>query len=230
MARRPVDPRSTKPSMGRRVAKAIIGLTVTFVMLGGALVLVDMAVRDFAETRAESEIRRQVPGSSGKADVTINGFSMLFQIVQGELDDVDASFAVGAEGLGRMASSAGYASEVRIADGAVELLNQIDVLGMTVPYSVLVEPSLDEFGFLVLTAVGVTAADAIEIDLTPFVDLASAGIRVCSASLLPESITLSDVTVRGDEVVITAHGSGVPTNLDALSARGECVTEPPAPE
>ncbi|QEE61762.1 hypothetical protein FVA74_09395 [Salinibacterium sp. dk2585] len=225
MARRPVDPRNPKPSVGRRILKAIIGLTVAAAMLAGAFVLIDMGLRDFAETRAEAEIKRRVPGKSVGADVTINGFSMLMQVARGELDDVDVTFTLGSEGLDRLAENAGYTGDVTIADGAIAVGSEIEVLGTVIPFSVALEPTLDETGHLVLTAVGVTAGDAVDIDLSQFVDLATAGVKVCSASLLPESIRLTGVTVSDGALEFTAHGSGVPTDLDALSTRGECVTE-----
>lgn len=227
MARKPVYPGS-KPSVARRVTKAIIGLVITIGMLGGAAVLVDMGLRDFAETRAESEIKRRVPGPGVRADVTINGFSMLWQVVQGELDDVDVSFTLGQEGLDRLAENAGYGGAVRVAAGAIALDNEVDVLGTLVPFSVVLEPSLDDAGFLVLTAVALEAGEGVALDLTPYVDLATAGVRVCSASLLPESLALTSVTAEDDRLEFTAHGSAVPTNFDALSARGECVVEEPA--
>lgn len=183
-----------------------------------------MGLRDFAETRAEAEIKRRVPGKTVGADVTINGFSMLLQVVQGELDDVDVAFTLGSEGLDRLAENAGYTGDVSIADGAISLGNEIEVLGMVIPFSVALEPTLDETGHLVLTAVGVSAGDAVDIDLSQFVDLATAGVKVCSASLLPESIRLTGVAIDGDVLEFTAHGSGVPTNLDALSTRGACLT------
>jgi hypothetical protein len=227
MARKPVYPGS-KPSVGRRVAKIVVGLVITAVMLGGALVLVDMGLRDFAESRAESEIKRRVPGSAVSAQVEIGGFSMLQQFVQGELDDVDATFTLGGEGLDRLADNAGYAGSVDIVDGAIQLATEVDALGVVVPFSVSLEPTLDDAGYLVLTATGIQAAEGVTIDLTPFVDLATVGIKVCSASLLPESIELTGVEIDDDRLTFTAHGSAVPTNFDALSARGECV-DPEAP-
>lgn len=229
MARRPADPRlsypGARPSVGRRVAKVVIGLAVTVALLGGAIVLVDMGLRDFAETRAEVEIKRRVPGPSVEADVTINGFSMLLQMVRGELEDVDVTFEAGADALGRLARDAGYEGDVRIADGAIALDNEIEILGAVVPFTVEVQPTLEDTGHLVLTATAVSAADAIEIDLTRFVDLGAAGVRVCSAELLPESIALTAVTVQGDTLRFTARGTSVPTDFDVLATRGECVTE-----
>lgn len=230
MARKPPARPGTKRSIGRRVARAIIGLVVAAAMLAGAAVLVDMALRDFAETRAESEIKRRVPGSSVSAEVTINGFSMLQQVVQGELDDVDVRFTLSEEGLSRLAQNAGFPGGTAIEGGAVTLEQTLDVLGTAVPVALDLEPTLDEGGYLVLTAVGVSAADVVEIDLTQFVDLASAGIRVCSASLLPESIRLVAVDVEADEIVFTAQGRGVPTNFEALGTRGECTEEAPEAE
>ncbi|MCW4386651.1 DUF2993 domain-containing protein [Salinibacterium sp. SYSU T00001] len=214
-----------KPSVGRRIAKAVVGLVIAVAMLAGAAVLIDMGLRDFAETRAEAEIKRRVPGSAVEADVTIHGFSMLQQVVQGELDDVDVTFTLGEEGLDRLADNAGFTGAVRIDGGAIALDNEIEVLGAVIPFSVDLEPSLDDDGYLVLTAVGITAAEDVTVDLTRFVDLASVGVRVCSASLLPESIVLTGVSVDGDTVRFTAHGAGVPTDLDALGTRGECASE-----
>src|SRR5690606_37263546 len=96
------------------------------------------------------------------------------------------------------------------------------------------EPSIDK-GYLVLTATHVELREGEEgelpvpsdIDVTALVDLTTFAAHSCVASLLPKSISLTSLTVEGDAVWVTAEGHGVPTDFDALSAKGSCATVVP---
>lgn len=222
MARRPETPaRPGERRAGRRAIRLTVGLLVTAVILGGAAVLVDMGLRDFAETRAEAEIKKRIPGSDSTADVTINGFSMLLQTFSGTLDDVDVELSIGEEGASALAESAGFGGTVRLAPEGIELDSSIDVMGLSIPFTATVDPTIDG-GYLVLTPTGITAAEAVTIDLTQFVDLTGLGFSVCTASLLPESFTVTGVEVKNSTLELTAHGAGVPVDLETLARKGSC--------
>ncbi|PWB96213.1 LmeA family phospholipid-binding protein [Salinibacterium hongtaonis] len=225
MARRPeTSYRPGERRAGRKALRITVGLLITVVILGGAAVIVDMGLRDFAETRAEAEIKKRIPGSDSTVDVTINGFSMLLQTISGSLDDVDVDLAIGEEGVSALAENAGFAGAVRLVANGIELDSSIDVLGLTVPFSATVAPTIDG-GYLVLTPTGVTAADAVTLDLTQLVDITGLGFSVCTASLLPESFTITGVEAKTSTLNLTAHGADVPVDLDALARKGSCAAQ-----
>jgi hypothetical protein len=210
-----------RPPRRGRATKAIVGWVVGLALLAGALWLVDAGVRDFAQTRAEAEIDDRLPDGVHSVDVTIGGFSVLQQLLVGSLDEVGLEISLDQAVLTALASDAGLAGDLRVSDSSVALDGQVEVLGVAIPYSITIEPSLDG-KFLLLTATQVSAAGSATVDVSQFVDLSAVTARICAARLMPESIRLTDVVAAGDVLTISAVGVDVPTDLDALMARGSC--------
>lgn len=220
MASRPAYP-GQKPRRGRRLVKGVVGLLVTALLLGGAFVLVDMGLRDFAETRAEREIKSSLPAGATTPEVTIGGFSFLQQAFSGSVDEVDVDFGLTGQSLTVLARSAGFAGTISVDTSVVQLSSELEVLGVAVPYTVSLKPTLDG-DYLVLVATAISAAGSAEVDLSQFIDLASAGVRFCAASLLPETMRLTSITASADLLAVTALGEDMPVDLKALSRRGTC--------
>jgi hypothetical protein len=64
----------------------LIVLVVVFVVLA---VVADVIARGYAESRAEKEIESSLPaGTTGSVDVSIHGFSVILQALNGSLDDM----------------------------------------------------------------------------------------------------------------------------------------------
>lgn len=221
MAPIPEYPDVIRPSRAKRVVKAIVGWVIGLALLAGALWLVDVGFRDFAETRAEAEILGRLPAGTQEVTVTIGGFSFLQQVVAGSIDEVDLEISLDGAALTTLATDAGYTGQFLVRGSAVGIDSQIDILGVAVPYAITIAPTL-EGAYLVLTATGISAAGSPELDLTPFVDLATVGTRICTATILPETIRLTGITASGDVLRLSAVGAELPTDLDALMKRGSC--------
>ncbi|TQL48526.1 DUF2993 family protein [Homoserinimonas aerilata] len=231
MVRRPSydDYTASGPGVGRKVVKIVAGLVVTLLLLGGAVVILDMAARDFTQARARDQVASRLPAGSGDVQVSIGGFSFFQQLLSGSFDDVGLSFTMSEGALTQLASEGGFAGQMRLVGSGITVEGKVDVLGVAVPYTIDLDPSLDG-GYLVLTATGVSAAEAVDIDLTQFVDLATVGAKVCTASLLPESIRLTKVEPEGGVLRFEAVGTGVPVDLDQLMTRGSCDEVAPGTE
>lgn len=64
----------------------VIGLVVLFAILA---VVAEVVARNYAEGRAESEIKSSLPaGTTGSVGVQIHGFSVILQALNGSLDDL----------------------------------------------------------------------------------------------------------------------------------------------
>lgn len=210
---------SSRPK--RSIAKPIIGIVVTLLLLAGAVVVIDMASRDFTEARAADEIADRLPDGSRDIAVEINGFSFLQQTLSGSFDDVDISFTMNDEALTSLARNADYAGTLGVVDGELAAESAIEVLGVSIPYSVKFDPSV-EGDYLVLTATAISALAQPDLDLTQYVELGTVGLQVCTAALLPESVSFERVSPRGDVLEVVAVGRNVPVDLDALLTRGAC--------
>lgn len=221
MAPIPEYPDVVRPSRAKKVIKAVVGWVIGLALLLGALWLVDAGVRDFVETRAESEVLDRLPAGAQDVQVTIGGFSILQQMLAGRVDTVDLELSLDSAALTKLATGSGFAGQFLVAGSAVGIDSQIEVLGVPIPFAVTVDPTLDG-DYLLLTATGVSAAGSPELDLTQFVDLTTFSTRVCVASTLPETIRLTKVTASGDLLRLVAVGTDVPTDLDALMTRGSC--------
>lgn len=197
-------------------------LLVLAVLLVGFAVWADGAARSAAEDMIEAELSDRLPASAGPTEATIGGFAFLPQFFAGSLDDLEVKFALTAESIPRLAGDSSTAANLKIADGVMSHDGVVSFLGLEVGYRVELEPSI-EGGQIVLTPTTVTAnTEAASVDLGQLVDLNALTVRACAASLLPESMTLTSVEVKGSKLHFTVTGADVPVNLSELRTRGSC--------
>jgi len=84
---------------GRGVGVALFVLIGIAVVLAVLAVVADLVVRTVAEDQAEKQISQQLGEAAGPVDVQIGGFSVLWQIVQGSIDQATVSSAGSSGGL-----------------------------------------------------------------------------------------------------------------------------------
>jgi hypothetical protein len=182
----------------------------------------DGAARAVAEDMVESELADRLPESAGPTEATIGGFAFLPQFFSGTLDDLDVTFALAGESIPALAGDSAAAANLKISGGVMTHEGAVSFLGIEVGYTVGLEPSV-EGGAIVLTPTTVEAnADAAAVDLSQLVDLEALTVRACAASLLPESMKLTSVDVKGSKLHFAVSGQDVPVDLSKLRTRGSC--------
>lgn len=216
---------NAKAPRKRRGVTAIVWGVIA-VLLVGCVIWADGAARGVAEDMVESELSDRLPASSGPTEATIGGFAFLPQFFAGALDDLEVNFALSAESIPRLAGDSSTAENLKISGGVLEYEGVVSILGVDVGYTVEMVPSV-EGGQIVLTPTTVTANAEVasldlDLDLGQLVDLESLTVRACAASLLPESMTLTSVDVKGSKLHFSVSGTDVPVNLNELRTRGSC--------
>lgn len=212
---------NAKAPRKRRGVTAIV-LGVIAVLLVGFVVWADGAARGFAEGMVESELADRLPASAGPTEATIGGFAFLPQFFSGTLVDLEVNFALSAESIPRLAGDSSTAANLKIAGGVMTHEGVVSFLGIEVGYTVELEPSVDG-GEIVLTPTAVEATTEVaSLDLSQLVDFDALTVRACAAELLPESMTLTSVDVRGTKLHFSVSGTDVPVNLSELRERGSC--------
>jgi len=117
---------------------------------------------------------------------------------------------------------------ITLGDGVIDVGTTIDAVFLTVPVSASIAPSVAD-GELVFTPQSVTvngAVVAIDDPLSgPLASVASGFLGAqsfCVAQYLPAAITLDDVTVTSDDLVLDFVGQNVALGGSGLSAKGTC--------
>lgn len=117
---------------------------------------------------------------------------------------------------------------ITLGDGVIDVAATVKALFLSVPVSAAIAPSVAD-GDLVFTPESVTVNGAVlsiaELRSGPFASVASGllGSRsFCVAQYLPAAITLDDVTVTDDELVLALSGQNVALGGSGLSAKGSC--------
>jgi len=206
----------------KRKGVTAIVLGVLAVLLIVFVIWADGAARGAAEDMVESELADRLPASAGPTEATIGGFAFLPQFFAGTLDDLQVDFALSAESIPRLAGDSTTAQNLKISGGVLSHEGVVSFLGVEVGYTVELEPSV-EGGQIVLTPTTVTAnTEVASLDLGQLVDLDALTVRACAASLLPESMTLTSVDVKGSKLHFSVSGTDVPVNLNELRKRGSC--------
>jgi hypothetical protein len=206
----------------KRKGRTAIVLIVLAVLLAVFVVWADGAARAVAEDMVESELADRLPESAGPTEATIGGFAFLPQFFSGTLDDLDVTFALAGESIPALAGDSAAAANLKISGGVMTHEGAVSFLGIEVGYTVGLEPSV-EGGAIVLTPTTVEAnADAAAVDLSQLVDLEALTVRACAASLLPESMKLTSVDVKGSKLHFAVSGQDVPVDLSKLRTRGSC--------
>ncbi len=212
---------NAKEPRKRRGVTAVV-LIVLAILLVAFVVWADGAARAAAEDMVESELEDRLPAGAGPTEATIGGFAFLPQFFSGSLDELDVTFAVGGDSIPALAGADGPAGALQISGGELTYEGAVSFLGVELGYVVNLEPTVDG-GAIVLTPSAVEATTgAASVDLGQLVDLDALTFRVCAASLMPESMTLDSVDVRGSKLHFTVSGQDVPVNLDELRKRGSC--------
>jgi len=205
----------------KRRGRTAIVLIVIALILAAVAVWADVAARAAAEGMVESELADRLPDGAG-TEATIGGFALLPQFFSGSLDDLDVSFSLDGDSVPSLAGDNAEAGSLTIADGQLTHNGAVEFLGMEVGFAVSLEPSV-EGGAVVLTPTAIEATtDVASVDLGQLVDLEAMTMRVCAASLLPESMELTSVDVVGSRLRFAVSGTDVPVNLAELRTRGSC--------
>lgn len=204
----------------RRGVTAIV-LVVLAALLVVFVVWADGAARAAAEGMVESELEDRLPEGSGPVEAKIGGFAFFPQFFSGALENLDVTFAVDGESIPALAGD-GSAGTLLVSGGVLSHQGAVAFLGMEIGYTVILEPSV-EGGAVVLTPTTIEATtDAASVDLSQVVDLNALTMRVCAASLLPESVDLRSVEVVGSKLHFSVSGQDVPVDLSKLRTRGSC--------
>jgi hypothetical protein len=205
----------------RRRGRTAIVLAVLAIILIALAVWADAAARAAAEDVVESELAERLPEGAG-TEATIGGFAFLPQFFSGTLDELDVSFALDGESIPALAGDSAAAGNLKIADGEMTHEGAVAFLGIEIGYTVGLEPNV-EGGVVALKPTSIEAnTDVASVDLGQLVDLEALTVRACAASLLPESLELTDVTVVGSQLHFAVSGTDVPVNLAELKTRGSC--------
>lgn len=128
----------------------------------------------------------------------------------------------------------GYLSGIELTSidlerGVISVGTDLNVVFLTVPVTVDLVPSPSENGIafepdsITLDGTQISVDDLRAIPLVS--DLAGDLLdsrEFCIADSLPQALTVRDVEVRGDELVVTIGASGVPLSGPGLSTTGEC--------
>lgn len=212
-----------RPPARKRRPWVAVGVIVSLVViLGGALVVVDVAARSFAEGRIQTELTSRLPAGSGPNTVSIEGFSFLQQMAAGSLDQVDVSIALDGAALGKLVAPDAATSPITLADGAAAYNGEVQVLGVALGYRVALAPERDG-NFLVFTPTAIEATtENAAVDVAQLVDLTTLAIRVCAAELLPSGVDLTGVSITGDRMQLDLRGRDLSTDLATLTTRGSC--------
>jgi hypothetical protein len=117
---------------------------------------------------------------------------------------------------------------ITLGDGVIDVATTVDAVFVTLPVSAEIEPSAQD-GDIVFTPKSVTLNGAVvsidEILAGPLASVASKFLGAqsfCVAEYLPAAITLDDVTVTSDDLVLSFTGDNVALGGSGLSTKGTC--------
>jgi hypothetical protein len=117
---------------------------------------------------------------------------------------------------------------ITLGDGVIDVATTVKALFLSVPVSASIAPSAAD-GELVFTPESITVNGAVvsidDLRSGPLASVASGflGSRsFCIAQYLPSAITLDDVSVTGDDLVLEFSGENVALGGSGLSATGTC--------
>jgi len=191
------------------------GFSVLAQLLSGRLDSVVARVDDARIGQVEASVRVQARG------VPVDG--------AGELDAATAELVVSPEEVRRLVteSAPGAVGSVELADDAVRLSSELNVLGLRVPLALTVEPSLDG-STLVLRPTTIEAgglsytAEQAEEQFGPVAEGVTSGVRVCLADRIPAGISPTAIDVSAEGLRVTADIDRRILADPALAAPGTC--------
>lgn len=165
-----------------------------------------------------------IGGITGAADVTAEGVPLR----GGDLTDARGTVRINAEQFtALLATSELPIDDVAFAEPDVTVSGALPVLGFSVPVALTLTPGADA-GELVLTPVSLQVAGAtlnaqqIADRFGSIADQLTETQRICIADQLPAGLTVTDLAVDGDEVVVDVQVNGAIVTDQALQENGVC--------
>lgn len=250
----------------KRLKKRTVFITVvvSLAIVIAALWAVDTWARQRAAEFVTDKVREVLAlESTQPVTVEIAGFSVIAQVLTGQLEQVDVEvddvtigdftggvelraegipvdltkpvnsvqieFTVGEESIQKIAHvlSATAIDEVTLAEPEIQFSSEFSIFGFSLDVGVGIEPYAEngEIGFTP-TSISLNGERSSAAELNEqFGSLAAELLQtrtVCVASWLPAALTVDDVEVRGDELVITIGADKAILTEKALSALGSC--------
>lgn len=165
-----------------------------------------------------------IGGITGAADVTAEGVPLR----GGDLTDARGTVRINAEQFtALLATSELPIDDVAFAEPDVTVSGALPVLGFSVPVALTLTPGADA-GELLLTPVSLQVAGAtlnaqqIADRFGSIADQLTETQRICIADQLPAGLTVTDLAVDGDEVVVDVQVNGAIVTDQALQENGVC--------
>ncbi|MET1044444.1 MAG: DUF2993 domain-containing protein [Microbacteriaceae bacterium] len=157
---------------------------------------------------------------TGDAQITAHGVPTA---MGGTVREASGSFTIGEDSLNALLAEQGLAVQAQLIDGAVQYESSISVFGVTVGFTVALEPRIDgDVITLAPTAIEALGGSA-PVDISRFVDEADLGIPICAAELLlPAGVQLTGIVVTEGELRLDVAASDLPLTGDALTTTGSC--------
>ena len=212
----------TRPPGKARRGLILTVVAVFLAVLAVIAIFVDGAARGAAEDAVEQKLESRLPAGSGPTSASIGGFSFLAQLFSGSLEQLDVSFAVDGAALPALVGVDATVAALSIDGDSLAYDSSIDLLGMSLGYTVTLEPSVDN-GMLVLTPTGIeSSTENNSVDLGQLVDLQSLALSVCAASLLPVGVELTEVHIVDSKLQFDVTGRNLPIDIAQLRTRGSC--------
>lgn len=201
---------STEP-----VTVEIAGLSIIAQVLTGELERVDVDVDDVT-----------IGDFTGGVELRAEGVPI---DLKKPVDSVQIEFTVGEESIQKIAHvlSASSIDEVKIVEPEIQFSSEFSFFGFTIDVGVGIEPYAEdgEIGFTP-TSISLngnrTSATALSEQFGSVAAQLLQTRTVCVAGWLPEALTLDDVAVRDDELIITIGARSEILDESALSTMGSC--------
>lgn len=165
-----------------------------------------------------------IGGITGAADVTAEGVPL----GGGDLTDARGTVRVDAEQFTALVATSDLPIDsVVFAEPDVTVSGSIAVLDISVPIALTATPEADA-GELLLTPVSLQVAGAtlnaqqVADRFGPIAEQLTRTQRICIADQLPAGLTMTDLVVDGDEVLVDIHVDGAIATDETLQDNGVC--------
>lgn len=165
-----------------------------------------------------------IGGVTGAADVTATGIPLR----GGDLTDARGTVRIDADQFTALVAASDLPIDsVAFAEPDVTVSGSVPVLGFSLPVALTVTPGADA-GELLLTPVSLQVAGA-TLDAQQIADRFGSIAeqltetqRICIADQLPAGLTMTDLAVDGDEVVVDVQVNGAIVTDETLRENGVC--------
>jgi hypothetical protein len=139
------------------------------------------------------------------------------------VDAIDATLGLSEAAVNQAAQVPG-AGSLTLLDGSVSYTGALNVLGMSLSYTVRASVAPSAGNVVMLTPQEVTlAAGAGSLDLTGVLGgVKDTAVPICLASYLPQDLTISGVTVTSGSADVVLSGRNIVLSQENLSTLGSC--------